>query len=190
MIPLGVLASSYVAPAGGASGVYDSFNRANSTTGLGTADTGQSWIPVTGVLGITNNEAYLVSGDAMSVINFGNVIMQVSAKVSVFSDYWPAIYACKDVNGAGGFVLTTANGTVKLSGYGGPCPVVNGDVISLRVASASETTVNVSLLINGATKITWAGRPRPSATNTYAGFDIKAGRTTARVNAFTVEEPP
>ena len=172
MIPLGVLASAYVAPAGGASGVYDSFNRANSTTGLGTADTGQSWIPVAGVLGITNNEAYLVSGNAMSVINFGNVIMQVSATVSVFADYWPDIYACTDVNGAGGFIANKDNAGMRLASYGGSYPIANGDTVTLRVASASETTVNVSLLINGATKITWAGRPRPSASNTYAGYDI------------------
>ena len=189
MIPLGVLASGYVAPASPASGVYDSFNRANSTTGLGTADTGHTWVPITGVLGITSSEAYLVSGDALSIINFGSNTMQVSAKVSVFSDYWPAIYACKDVNGAGGFMLTTDRAAVKLSGYGGAYPVANGDTITIRVASASETTVDVSLLINGIRKVTWSGRPKPSEANTYAGFDIKAGRTQTRVDEFIVEEP-
>lgn len=168
--------------------VVDTFNRAASTTGLGTADSGHTWVPITGVLGITNNEAYLVSGDALSIVNFGSNTMQVSAKVSVFSDYWPAIYACKDVNGAGGFMLTTDRGGVKLSGYGGAYPVANGDTITIRVASASETTVNVSLLINGISMITWSGQPKPPAANTYAGFDIKAGRTLTRVDKFIVEE--
>lgn len=186
MIPLGVLASARVAAAGGG-GVFDSFNRANSTTGLGTADTGQSWVPITGVLGITSNEAYLVSGDALSIIGFGSVTMKVTAFVSVFTDYWPSIYACKDVSGAGGFEVVTARDTVKLTDYGGSFPVVNGDAISLLVASASETTVNVSLLINGVTKITRHGCPKPSSANTYAGFDIKAGRTACRVSNFAVE---
>lgn len=168
--------------------VVDTFNRADSIIGLGTSDSGHTWVPITGVLGITSSEAYLVSGDALSIINFGSNTMQVSAKVSVFSDYWPAIYACKDVNGAGGFMLTIDRGGAKLSGYGGAYPIVNGDTISLRVASASETTVNVSLLINGISKITWSGQPKPSEANTYAGFDIKAGRTQTRVNKFLTEE--
>lgn len=41
--------------------VYDSFNRTNSSTTLGVADTGQSWSALTGTWGINSNRAYNVS---------------------------------------------------------------------------------------------------------------------------------
>lgn len=42
--------------------IKDGFNRANSTTSLGNAETGQAWQNAKGVWGIQNNRAYSVSG--------------------------------------------------------------------------------------------------------------------------------
>lgn len=44
--------------------ITDRFTRANSTTSLGTATSGQAWTTVSGTWGISNNQAYLVSGNA------------------------------------------------------------------------------------------------------------------------------
>lgn len=48
------------------SGVTDSFNRANSTTTMGVADTGQTWVPNSGTWGIDLNRARLVSATAQA----------------------------------------------------------------------------------------------------------------------------
>lgn len=57
--------------AGGGGVVTDSFNRANSTTSLGTADTGQAWTAHSGGWGISSNQAYCDT-DA-SLLNFATV---------------------------------------------------------------------------------------------------------------------
>ncbi|MET9876579.1 hypothetical protein ABZZ36_18420 [Actinacidiphila glaucinigra] len=41
--------------------VSDSFNRANSTTSMGTADSGQAWAPITNTWGIQTNRAYAIN---------------------------------------------------------------------------------------------------------------------------------
>jgi hypothetical protein len=46
--------------------VYDSFDRSNSTTTMGDADTGQTWVPNNGTWGIVSNLAYEVSGTAQA----------------------------------------------------------------------------------------------------------------------------
>lgn len=40
---------------------FDSFNRADSLTSMGSTDTGQAWVGTTGTWGISNNQAYLVT---------------------------------------------------------------------------------------------------------------------------------
>lgn len=50
----------------------DTFTRADSTTELGVADSGQTWTALTGVLGISNNQAYQPTGaNSRSVIDLG-----------------------------------------------------------------------------------------------------------------------
>lgn len=58
MIPLGVLASARRSSVGVV--VSDSFNRADSASSLGTADTGQVWSSAVGTWGISSNRAYAV----------------------------------------------------------------------------------------------------------------------------------
>lgn len=47
--------------------VNDTFNRANSATAVGTADTGGTWTTQRGTWGITGNQAYLVTAAASGV---------------------------------------------------------------------------------------------------------------------------
>lgn len=51
--------------------VHDTFTRADSTTTLGTTDTGQAWTAHTGTWGIVSNQGYLVtqSGDSVATVN-------------------------------------------------------------------------------------------------------------------------
>ena len=54
--------------------VVDTFNRADTTAGLGTADTGQAWTaPMGNVMGIASNKAYLpVAANSRSIIAVGS----------------------------------------------------------------------------------------------------------------------
>lgn len=64
--------------------VQDSFNRADSTTGLGVADTGQSWQVLSGNWGISANQALCLSGStSLTVINSGISDVQVTVKSTV-----------------------------------------------------------------------------------------------------------
>jgi hypothetical protein len=66
--------------------VQDSFNRANSTAGLGTADTGQTWQALAWVWGIQNNQAYWVSGNpAFFVVESGQSDVQITLDNIVIS---------------------------------------------------------------------------------------------------------
>jgi len=68
-----------------ASGVFDSFDRANNVASLGTADTGQVWVPRVGTWGIRNNKAYQPSGATHSIATvdsgMGNVLVSVDILV-------------------------------------------------------------------------------------------------------------
>jgi len=55
MMTLGI--GGGVAAAGPTTIVSDAFNRADSTTTMGNADTGQTWVPNSGTWGITSNQA-------------------------------------------------------------------------------------------------------------------------------------
>lgn len=59
-----------------ATNVSDAFTRADSSTSIGTADTGQSWTNSTGTWGIKTNQAYLataaVSGANLATITGGS----------------------------------------------------------------------------------------------------------------------
>jgi len=50
--------------------VKDSFNRANSTTSLGVAETGQTWV-TDGVWGIENNQAKYIRDNSIAILNTG-----------------------------------------------------------------------------------------------------------------------
>jgi hypothetical protein len=63
--------SAFRGAAGGGGGVTDAFNRANSTTSLGTADSGQEWTADAGGWGISSNQAYCET-DA-SFLNFATL---------------------------------------------------------------------------------------------------------------------
>ena len=173
--------------------VFDSFNRADSTTGLGTADTGQEWSQVdTGTIGIIDNAAYRVSGyPTLGFINFGHVPMYVSAIYTQDTAWWPVIIACAAPDGSGGFTggfsIQKDNGlSVKLSGYGSAYSFALGDKIGLKVSSASPSTVNVSLLINDIIKITWTGQPKP--VGTWGGIDL-GNVSSIRLDNFRIEAP-
>ena len=67
--------------------LFDSFNRADSATSLGMADTGQVWQAITGTWGISGNRAYNPSAtaDAFAVVDAGVADCSVEVKLAVLS---------------------------------------------------------------------------------------------------------
>jgi hypothetical protein len=62
--------------------VYDSFDRANNTTSLGIADTGQEWQILSGSFGIWNNLAYrpIRTATSLAIIESGNSNVEVEVE--------------------------------------------------------------------------------------------------------------
>lgn len=93
MIPLGVLAQRQPATTGGAA-VTDSFDRADSTTTLGTTDTGQTWTyhaasGGSSTWGIRSNAAYKVSGSAYAVALIDLESSDMTAHCDLYVDASP-----------------------------------------------------------------------------------------------------
>lgn len=84
--PAGILASSRVAPSGPL--VSDSFNRADTTTSLGTADTGQAWTNLGNGMGITGNKAYAPSANNLA---YHGALIVAQANVAVSFVHSPAL---------------------------------------------------------------------------------------------------
>lgn len=82
-----------------AAGLSDTFNRANSTTTLGNADTGQAWTASSGTWGINTNQAYVVSLDTVDhvcSIEAGSANMSVSADILITSNNPGLIFRLQD----------------------------------------------------------------------------------------------
>jgi len=90
------------ASGGGGAVVSDSFNRADSTTSLGTADTGQAWTALTGTLGINGNAAYaVVTSNSVAVIDSGlaDGTVQVKLTATATGSVMPRlIFRCTDAS--------------------------------------------------------------------------------------------
>ena len=89
MIPLGVLASSYVTPAGGVTLAADTFTRADSTTNMGDAETGGTWA-TTGTWGIRSNRARCYSADTVASLDVG-IASGYRAQVDMLAHNWPGL---------------------------------------------------------------------------------------------------
>jgi hypothetical protein len=70
--------------------LWDSFNRTDSSTTLGTADSGQSWTNVTGNWGISANRAYNATiGNNIAVIDTGHTNYDMEVQIqTVGADFW------------------------------------------------------------------------------------------------------
>ena len=128
------------------SGVSDTFNRANSTTGIGTADSGQTWEALTGVNGISSNEAYGVSFDsnfARSIIDSGLSDFTLTCDITKGSSSWAPrlIFRVTDNNNMIGVSLP--NGQITLYKR------VGGAYISIASVESSMPTATYKIVCNG-----------------------------------------
>lgn len=186
----------------------DTFNRANSTTSLGSTDTGQAWSVANGVWGISSNRAYLVSEThspedlgSFAFIETGNKAMKVSANIYgmlAAGSYPGVVVRYESVNNlylgyfeqtGNTLVIYWRNGATWVSLASVAWTWTEGDQMSLS-AQEEATATRLRLSINGVEKInfahTTAGRPQ----GTKAGLrdDFDAGVTTgATFDNFSVD---
>lgn len=78
--------------------VLDTFDRANSTTTLGTADSGHTYT-VNGTAGISNNQAYFAStgSNEIALVDFGAADMTVQATSPNLSQNWCLVFRAVDL---------------------------------------------------------------------------------------------
>lgn len=182
--------------------IFDSFTRANSTTGLGVTDTGHTWVQVgTGVVGVISNMAYRATSNATAVVDFGQADMHVSHRVAVPGDYF-AGHRARYVDSANFYALETSSvggtGQAKVmrtiagtSGAVGGVTVVPsvaaGDVLGTsykEVAGGTEIKVYKNGVLLGTMLDSTTGRPM----GTKAGIS-PFNNSAIRIDDFTVEVP-
>ncbi len=143
---LGVIAASYVA-SGSALPITDSFNRADSSSSLGTTDTGQPWTALAGTWGITGNKAYKVTGSAQgwAVVESGVSDCTISVTLSGTTNAGGGItFRATDANnnlfidadGTGFDVYKTVAGSISGIGGGGTT-FAAGDVMTVVLSGSS-----------------------------------------------------
>ncbi len=167
-------------PARTVSAISDSFNRADSTSSPGVADTGQTWIVPGSAFGISGNRLYQVTptDNQFAGIPCTTADVVVTAQVTGASGSYPAVVARADSTFANCYLvqMDSATGIVYLSkrvagslsnvtSVGGFGP---GDTIGV---SCQGTTI--SALVNGATVLTITDSAVSGST--YVG--VRAGVT-------------
>lgn len=167
----------------------DDFNRADSTTSLGTASaTGQAWTALNGTWGISNNQAYLTANlsNSIAVIDTGfancdievvysvtNVQSKVICRASAFNNYI--------VFNSDGTLSRVVNGSFTLLGSMSPNPgLANGDTIKITL-NGDSITVKVNNGAKGSVLTV-----TEAFNNTVTKHGIGAANTTSRFDNFKI----
>lgn len=135
--------------------VSDTFDRADSTTSLGSADTGQAWTALSGTWGISTNAAYLPgsASPAVAVIDSGKAdLIAIEAKIPAFGSATRIVARVSAANthilaqGEGtAYVLYKINaGTYTALGTGSAVAPAAGDVMRLELRGDE-----IKMLVNG-----------------------------------------
>jgi len=177
---MGLVVDSYRFAA--AAGVTDSFNRADSTTTMGNADTGQTWVPNSGTWGISSNKARLVTGtsQATTVLDSGLSDCTIEVTLSTF-EYSGLCFRSTDDNN---HFLTNAGSLSRREG--GTFTKINdfsqgfasGDTIKVVLSSSSITVYR-----NGSSVLSATSSFNQS--ETFHGLRTNAG-TNARFDDFSI----
>lgn len=183
--------SGRFAPAG-FSTITDSFNRADSTSSVGTTDTGQAWSTLSGTCGISSNEFYasaVTGAQACAVIDSGITDVRVKVTPTVFSSnrYIGVVGRCVDDSNyylaqadtaSSSLYKKVAGAFTQLGGFG--AAAVAGDVLELRCVGTT-----ISLYLNGSSLISVTDSSL--TTGTKCGIRIGSSATVPRCDTFAVE---
>ncbi len=176
----------------GFSTITDSFNRADSTTTLGNADTGQAWTSAIGVHGISSNQAYRVTavsneGTALLETGITDMIVKGTPISGVTNRFVGLIGRADDASNF--YVVFTDANTLsalykKVSGsfiqLGTNFGAISG-VMELRCQGSTISVYDDGVLVVSETDTSLT-------TGTKAGFRISGASSTPRLDDFSVEQ--
>jgi lysophospholipase L1-like esterase len=179
----------------GQKAVTDNFQRADSATSIGSATTGQAWVPVRGTWGISSNKGYSVTGadDDLLLIDSARADQKVTATFgSINANQWGmGVVVRSDATGANCYLATVAHSTGKIDVYeklngGGYSPI---GTVTLGQLTSDTVVVSVigstiKVVANGATVLTVTDTS--IADLTYVGFR-HATAAWSRIVSFSVE---
>lgn len=170
--------------AGGFSTITDSFNRADSTSTLGSTDTGQAWTAQAGTWGISSNTAYTTtaSGQVTVVVDAGVSDCTVQATLTDATGSCGLCWRSTDDNNywlvAGVLCYKrVAGGFTSMGSTGG---FSNGDVITVVVSGNNHTIKR-----NGTTVLSFTDSFNATATK----HGLRAQTNTSRFDSFSITVP-
>lgn len=177
--------------------VYDTFNRANTTTSLGTADTGQAWQVLLGNWGILNNTAYtpVAYSPSLAVLESNVSNCKVSARITNWdlANQLKSPGICVRVTDTANYFRIIKNdispsivlqrregGTITTLFTSNTLPLANGDKIALNMSGAT-----IQVIYNDTVLTTITSTFNQTATK--HGLCTGAGTTIATWDYFEVE---
>lgn len=170
--------------------VSDTFNRADSNTSLGNADTGQAWVALAGTWGISGNAAYSVSGVEYrnAAIDCGVSDGIIKVKFSITSRYQRLDFRVTDKDNLLSVSTETSSyllrkrvsGSWTALGTYSATPA-NGDVIEVTLTGS-----NISVKINGTERLSATESFNQTVTKHGLGYHAGGGGD-ARWDDFSVE---
>lgn len=130
--------------------ITDSFTRADSTTTLGTTDTGQAWTAVSGTWGIGTNRAYKPSGagDHAAVVEAAATDVTATVTLATAAAFYGLAPRVVDANNLWIVYYNTAStmlltkivgGAYTVVGNTGTLTTTTGDVFSVVMAGPAFT---------------------------------------------------
>jgi hypothetical protein len=170
--------------------VSDSFDRADSALGLGTADTGETWVPYDGVDGISSNRAYRASGGAGgkngATLDCGAADGTVSIEIAVAPNAALVLYGRRsgEDNGIAVEITPTALNLYEL--VGGSFGLLD-QALGLTIGAADVIGLGMS---DDSLVVTENGTTRVSATSTHNqtvehhGIGFNFSETAGRLDNF------
>jgi hypothetical protein len=166
--------------------VQDSFTRANTTNGLGTANTGQAWQAIAGTFGISNNQAYTSANtyNSRAVIQSGVNNGKVSYNITNYVGGEPCLYF-RWLNASNHFSVYvnnyTLNGASSDIAAVYDVPTTNGQKLEVEFNGTS-----IIVRINDVQRLTVTDTNHQA--NTMHGFGNIGGDINNRYDNFLVED--
>jgi hypothetical protein len=170
--------------------VQDSFNRANSTTSMGVADTGQTWEEIVGNWGINSNQAYFTGGTTNNIagIESGVSDCRISVNIATLSGEPGLTFRIQDttnwfrlIYSGGRFYLQRAVNGIRNEVSNVPATVTNGSLLVVELQGNS-----IRVFLNGTQIISVTNTS--FATATKHGLHMGANNATARYDDFLIED--
>jgi hypothetical protein len=172
--------------------VLDTFTRADTTSGLGTSDTGQAWTAGQGTYGISGSKAYSVTavdGDR-TVIETGIADHRATVTVTGNSGVTSPSLIARATDANNGYVISLSTGTLRLFkmvagaytaiGSSASLTLADGDTLAISAKGSTITGYKNGVSVITATDTTFAA-------GTKAGLRVGGNSGLLRYDDFKVQ---